>query len=51
MNANEVVVHMKQSDHCDVVVEVFTKGIRQASEPAHVHPHVEILPLHIYSRA
>ena len=43
----EVVVHMKQSYHRDVVVELLTEGIRQSGEAPHVHPHVEILPLHI----
>src|ERR1035437_5069288 len=47
MNPDKVVVHMKQSNHRDVVVQLLTEGVRQASEPAHIHPHVEILTLHI----
>ena len=47
MNAAEVVVHMKQRQHSDVIFELLTEGIRQPGEPAHVHPHVEILSLDV----
>ena len=47
MNAGEIVVHMKQRNHRNVVVEFFAERIRQTSEAAHVHPHVEILPFHV----
>src|SRR5690242_6578690 len=47
MHADEVVVHMKQGDHCDVVLNLLAEGIRQTGEAAHIHPHVEVLSLHI----
>ena len=47
VNPCEVIVHVKQRNHGDVVVQLLTEGVRQASEPAHVHPHIKILPLHI----
>src|ERR1035438_2153933 len=49
MNSREVVVHMKQSDHRNVVIELLTEGICEPGKPAHVHPHVEILTLHVRS--
>ena len=50
MHAGEVVVHVEQRNHGDVVVKLLTEGVRQASEPAHVHSHIEILPFHEASR-
>jgi hypothetical protein len=47
VDADEVVVHMKQRQHSDVIFEFLTKGISQPSEPAHVHPHVEILSFNV----
>src|ERR1035441_6159126 len=47
MDAHEVVVHMKQRDHSDVVIELLTEGVRQPSETPHVHSHIEVLAFHI----
>src|ERR1022692_2292406 len=47
MNAAKVVMHMKQRQHSDVIVELLAEGVRQPGEPPHVHPHVEILPLNV----
>jgi hypothetical protein len=30
-----------------VILKLLTEGVRQPSEAAHIHPHVEVLPLHI----
>lgn len=50
MNPAKVVVHVKQSNHGGVVLKLLAEGVRQASESAHVHTHVEILTLHVASR-
>lgn len=50
VNPRKVVVHMKQRDHSDVVLKLFAECVRQASEAAHVHPHVEVLPFDVRSR-
>src|SRR5882757_2801257 len=47
MYSREVVVHVKQSDHRDVVFDLLAERIRQPGEAAHIHPHVEILSLYI----
>src|ERR1039457_2025426 len=47
MNPAEVVVHVKQGDHGNVVVELLTEGVRQSSEAPHIHPHVEVLAFHV----
>src|ERR1035441_4218450 len=47
MNAAKVVVCMKQRKHGDVVFELLTEGVRQPGEAPHIHPHVEVLPLHV----
>jgi hypothetical protein len=47
MSAAEVVVHMKQCERGDVIVEFLTKGICQPGEPSHVHPHIGILPFNV----
>ena len=36
VNPREVVMHVKQSNHRDVVINLFTEGIRQAGEASHV---------------
>ena len=46
MHAAKVVVHVEQRNHRDVIVELLAEGIRQPSEAAHIHSHVEILALH-----
>ena len=47
MHTRKVVMHVKQRDHRDVIIELLAEGIRQAGEAPHIHPHVEILALHI----
>ena len=47
VNANEIVVHMKQRQHSDVIFELLTEGVRQPGESPHIHPHVEILSLNV----
>lgn len=47
MNAAEVVVHMKQCQHSDVIFELLTEGIGQPGEPPHVHPHIKILSFNV----
>ena len=47
MDPREVVVHVKQRNHRDVVLKLFAERVRQASEAAHVHSHVEVLPFHV----
>lgn len=47
MNPCEVIVHVKQGNHGDVILNLLTEGVRQAGESAHVHPHIEVLPLHV----
>jgi hypothetical protein len=46
MNSGKVVVHVKQGDHRNMVLNFLTEGVSEASESAHVHSHVEILPLY-----
>src|ERR1022692_2951980 len=45
VNPAEVVVHMKQRQHSDVIFELLTEGVRQPGKPPHIHSHVEILSL------
>src|ERR1039458_6953458 len=47
MDAAEVVVHMKQRQHSDVIFKFLTESIRQSSETPHVHPLVKILSLNV----
>src|ERR1022692_622024 len=47
VDANEVVVHMEQSQHSDVIFQFLAEGVRQPGEPPHTHPHVEILSLNV----
>ena len=47
MDAAEVVVHMEQSQHSDVIFELLTEGVCQSGEPPHVHSHGEILSLNV----
>ena len=51
MHAPKVIVHMKQRDHGNVIVEFFTESVRQASEAPHVHSHIEILAFHVAGRS
>src|SRR5260370_34413904 len=50
MNPRKVVVHVKQGDHRNVVLDLLTEGIRQPGEAAHVHSHVEVLSLNVAGR-
>src|SRR6266567_1317713 len=50
MNPREVVVHVKQGDHSDVILNLLTEGVRQSCKSPHVHPHVEILSLNVAGR-
>src|SRR4051794_16966215 len=47
MNPREVMVNVKECDGRNMVLNLFAEGIGQASEAAHLHPHVEILSLDI----
>src|ERR1022692_1094040 len=47
VNPAEVVVHMKQRQHSDVIFELLTEGVRQPGKPPHIHSHVEILSLNV----
>jgi len=49
MDAREVVVHVENRESVKVVGEFLGKRVRQASEAAHTHPHVEILPFNVGS--
>ena len=46
----KVVVHVKQRNHRDVIVDLFRESIGQTSEAPHVHSHVEILPFDVAGR-
>lgn len=46
MDANESVVHVEQGNRMNVIFNLLAVRIGQAGEPAHIHPHVEILALH-----
>ncbi|SRR5258708_6900980 len=50
MNPRKVIVHVKQGDHRNMVLDLLSEGIRQASEAPHVHSHVEILSLDVAGR-
>ena len=47
MNADEVVVHVEQGDRVSMIRELLAERIRQTGKSADVHPHGEILPLHV----
>ena len=49
MHTGGIIVHVKQGDHRNMVLDLLTESVRQARKPSHVHPHVEILALHIAS--
>jgi hypothetical protein len=50
MDAGEVVVYVKQCHRVHVVVDLLGESIGQASEPAHLHSHVQVLPFHVGRR-
>ncbi len=47
MNADKVVIHHVERDRVGVIFDLLRKGVCQAREAAHVHPHREIVPLDI----
>jgi len=47
VDANEVVVHEMKRDGCDVMLDSLGETICEASKAAHVHPHGEVLALHV----
>lgn len=50
MHAGEVVMHMEQRNHVNMVVDLFRERIGQSSKPAHIHSHVQVLPLDVAGR-
>ena len=50
MNAREVMMNMKQGESVHMVLNLLAERIRQASETAHLHSHVEILSLNVAGR-
>jgi hypothetical protein len=45
MNPREVVPHVEDRQHVNVVVDLLAKSIGQPGKPPHTHPHVEVLAL------
>ena len=43
MDLAEVVIHEMQGDIMSVHLDLLTEPVREPREPAHVHPHREIL--------
>lgn len=50
MDAHEVVPHIMKRDGCFVVLDFLGEPVGQAGEPAHGHPHGEILALDVAGR-
>ena len=50
MHASEVVVHVKEGNHRDMVVQLFAERIRQTSEAAIRHSQVKVLPFDVADR-
>lgn len=50
MDPREIVMHVEQRNHVDVVVDLLAEGVREASKAAHVHSHVQVLPFYIAGR-
>ena len=50
MNPCEVIPHVEDRQHVNVVVHLLTERVRQLGETAHSHPHVEVLALDIAGR-
>lgn len=50
VNADEVVIHHVQRDRVGVVLDLLREPVRQPREPAHVHPHGEVLALGVGRR-
>lgn len=47
VDAHEIVVHIEQRHHVNVVLDLFREGVGEAGEPAHRHSHGEILAFHM----
>ena len=47
MNSRKVVVNVKNRQRMDMILDLFTEGVRQASEAPVLHSQVKILALHI----
>ena len=47
MDPDEIAIRGEQRDGVGVVLDFLEEGVRQPGEPAHVHPHGEIGPLHV----
>jgi hypothetical protein len=45
VDANEIVESREQRDRPHVVLDLLWECIRQSGKVAHVHPHVQVLPL------
>src|SRR5881394_2614940 len=50
MRTAEVVVHVMHGDRRHEVFNLLAEGVGQAGEPAHAHPHREVLALDIAGR-
>lgn len=45
MDSDEIVVHEIEGNGGDMVLKFFAESVRQSSEPANTHSHIEVLPL------
>lgn len=50
MDAAEIVMHVVNGNHRDVVFDFLGEGVCQSSKAAHRHPHSEILPFYVAGR-
>ena len=44
VDSHEVVVHMKQRNHRDMIFQLLAERVRKTRKPAHVHSHVSNRP-------
>ena len=47
MNPHEVVPHVENRQHVNVILKLLAKGISQSRKAPHAHSHVQVLPLDI----
>jgi len=47
MDPAELVPHVEQGNHRNVVIELFAERVRKSGEAAVVHPKVQVLSLHV----
>src|SRR5258708_8967535 len=47
MHAREIVVHVEQRNHRNVVFNLLTECVSESCKSAHVHSHVKILALDV----